>query len=466
MTVLRDQYNGSHDAQTDYRHEEDQQSFQRTLPCALDAEQSVLGGMLLSKQAVIECQDIVRAADYYKPAHAMIHNCILDLTAKGEPADPITVGAELTKNGLIGKAGGPSYLHGLVQTVPTAANAGFYADIVHEKAVLRRLIEAGTRIVQSGYSPNGADSDEVVAAAAAEIATVVEGSDQGDDFVPIGDAIESTLDAIENAKSATGLVGLPTGFTDLDCLTNGFKPGQMIIVAARPAMGKSTLALDFARAAAIKHGRPAAFLSLEMGREELTMRMLSAEARVALHHLQSGELSDDDWTRLARRMPDISAAPLYINDCATSLGEIQAKLRRLKARDPRLALVVIDYMQLVTLSGRRPEVREREVAEVSRSFKLLAKELQVPMVVLAQLNRESEKRQDKKPVASDLRESGSQEQDADIIILLHREDAYEKDSPRAGEADLILAKHRNGPTRTVTVAFQGHYGRFVDMAQT
>jgi len=460
MTVMPDQYTGSHDVH-DY---DDGQAYDRIPPQDLEAEQAALGGMLLSKHAIAECQDLVRAEDFYKPAHATIYRTILELAAKGEPADPITVAADLTKHGEIGRVGGASYLHTLPQAVPTAANAAYYAEIVHEKAVLRRLIEAGTRIIQSGYRPGGG-IDEVVSAAAAEIATVIEGTEQTDDFIPIGDTIEATLDAIESAKGATGLVGLPTGFTDLDALTNGFRPGQMIIVAARPAMGKSTLGLDFARAAAIQHDRPAAFISLEMKSTELTMRLLSAEARVAMHHLQSGELSDDDWTRLARRMPEVSAAPLYINDCATNLAEIQAKLRRLKARDPRLSLVVIDYMQLVTLAGRRPEVREREVAEVSRSFKLLANELQVPIVVLAQLNRGPEQRQDKRPVSSDLRESGSQEQDADIIILLHREDAYEKDSPRAGEADLIVAKHRNGPTATVTVAFQGHYSRFVTMSQ-
>lgn len=463
MSVMPEQYEGSHDVQ-DY---DAGRAFERVPPQDVEAEKSVLGGMLLSKQAIAECQDVIRVEDYYRPAHGIIHRVILELAAKGEPVDPITVAAELTKHGQMAKAcgaKGASYLHELVQTVPTAAHAAYYAEIVHSQAVLRRLVEAGTEIVQSGYTP-GADVDEVVSEAAAKIAAVVEGNEQQDDFIPIGDSLEATLDLIETSKDGTGMTGLPTGFTDLDCLTNGFKPGQMIIVAARPAMGKSTLALDFARAAAIKHNRPAAFISLEMASTELSMRLLSAEASVALHHLQGGDVSDDDWTRLARRMPDVSAAPLYINDCARNLGEIQAKLRRFKAKHPDLALVVIDYMQLVTLPGRRPEVREREVAEVSRSFKLLAKELQVPMVVLAQLNRGPEQRQDKRPVASDLRESGSQEQDADMIILLHREDAYEKDSPRAGEADLIVAKHRNGPTATITVAFQGHYSRFTNMAQ-
>lgn len=454
MSVMPDQYDGSHDA-----------AFRRLPPQDLEAEMSVLGGMLLTKQAIAECQDVIRAEDYYKPAHGTIHRTILELSAKGEPADPITVAAELTNCGDIDKVGGASYLHALVQTVPTAANAEYYAEIVRERAILRRLVEAGTEITQSGYVPN-AEIDEVVAAAAAKIAAVVEGNEQGDDFVVLGDSLENTLDAIDKAQNGSGLTGLSTGFTDFDGLTQGLQPGQVIIVAGRPGMGKSTLAMDFVRSCAIKQNKPAAFISLEMGIDELNMRLLSAEAAVALHRIRSGGMDDDDWTRLARRMPDISAAPLYVNQCATTLGEIQAKLRRLKSREPNLSLVVIDYIQLITMGGRRPDVREREVAEVSRSIKLLAKELQVPIVAVAQLNRGPEQRVDKKPVAADLRESGSQEQDADIIVLLHREDAYEKESPRAGEADLLVVKHRNGPTATITVAFQGHFSRFKDMAHT
>ncbi|WP_055493974.1 replicative DNA helicase [Streptomyces sp. TP-A0356] len=440
-------------------------SFERVPPQDLDAEQSVLGGMLLSKDAIADVVEVLKGHDFYRPAHETIYQAILDLYAKGEPADPITVAAELTKRGEITKVGGASYLHTLVQTVPTAANAEYYAQIVHERAVLRRLVEAGTRITQMGYAADG-DIDEIVNSAQAEIFAVTE-QRTAEDYLPLSDIMEGALDEIEAIGSRSGeMTGVPTGFTDLDQLTNGLHPGQMIIIAARPAMGKSTLALDFARAASIKHNLPSVIFSLEMGRNEIAMRLLSAEARVALHHMRSGTMTDEDWTRLARRMPDVSAAPLYIDDSPNlSMMEIRAKCRRLKQRND-LKLVVIDYLQLMQSGSKRSESRQQEVSEMSRNLKLLAKELELPVIALSQLNRGPEQRTDKKPMVSDLRESGSIEQDADMVILLHREDAYEKESPRAGEADIIVGKHRNGPTATITVAFQGHYSRFVDMAQT
>ena len=440
--------------------------FERVPPQDLDAEQSVLGGMLLSKDAIADVVEIIKGHDFYRPAHETVYQAILDLYAKGEPADPITVAAELVKRGEITKVGGAPYLHTLVQSVPTAANASYYAEIVHERAVLRRLVEAGTKITQMGYAADG-DVDDIVNSAQAEIYAVTE-QRTSEDYLPLGDIMEGALDEIEAIGSRSGeMTGVPTGFTDLDALTNGLHPGQMVVIAARPAMGKSTLALDFARACSIKSNMPSVIFSLEMGRNEIAMRLLSAEARVALHHMRSGTMTDDDWTRLARRMPDVSAAPLYIDDSPNlSMMEIRAKCRRLKQRND-LKLVVIDYLQLMQSgASKRAESRQQEVSDMSRNLKLLAKELQLPVIALSQLNRGPEQRTDKKPMVSDLRESGSIEQDADMVILLHREDAYEKESPRAGEADLIVAKHRNGPTATITVAFQGHYSRFVDMAQT
>ncbi|MCM1970907.1 MULTISPECIES: replicative DNA helicase [Streptomyces] len=441
-------------------------AFERVPPQDLDAEQSVLGGMLLSKDAIADVVEILKGHDFYKPAHEKIFQAILDVYAKGEPADPITIAAELTKRGEINKVGGAAYLHTLVQTVPTAANAEYYAEIVHERAVLRRLVEAGTRITQMGYAADD-DVDEIVNRAQAEIYAVTE-QRTSEDYLPLGDIMEGALDEIEAIGSRTGeMTGVPTGFSDLDSLTNGLHPGQMIVIAARPAMGKSTLALDFARAASIKHNLASVIFSLEMGRNEIAMRLLSAEARVALHHMRSGTMTDEDWTRLARRMPEVSAAPLYIDDSPNlSMMEIRAKCRRLKQRND-IKLVIIDYLQLMQSGGsKRSESRQQEVSDMSRNLKLLAKELEVPVIALSQLNRGPEQRTDKKPMVSDLRESGSIEQDADMVILLHREDAYEKESPRAGEADIIVGKHRNGPTATITVAFQGHYSRFVDMAQT
>jgi replicative DNA helicase len=775
-----------------------EQEFERTPPHDITAEQGVLGGMLLSQDAIAEVIEVLRTQDFYRPAHQIIFDTILDLYGRGDPADAVTVAGELTKRGEIGRVGGAPYLHTLISSVPTAANAGYYAKIVRERSVLRKLVETGTRIVQMGYTADGADADEVLDRAQAEVFAIAD-KRTSEDYVPLSEIMPGALDEIEAIGSRGGqMVGVPTGFADLDALTNGLHPGQMVVVAARPAMGKalkldtplptptgwttmgevkvgdlllgadgrptrvvaatevmhgrpcsevefsdgevivadaehqwltwtravrrhdaqarglgrnyaeavrpsivttgqiaatlrcstadrrpnhavdmhaaldlpaadlpippyalgvwlgdgepkgapitsadpeiavhlkasggeatkqgtsllrtigvlgdkhipisylrgseeqrrdllagildtdgtvtdsgavqlavtsgrlahdvrelvlslgyrcsiatkavagrrtdsstcylvnfttsddvfrlsrkqlahaerrhhnrqrtrwrhivdvrpvesrpvrcvqvdnddhlylaskgmvpthnSTLALDFARAASIKHGLASAFFSLEMGRNEITMRLLSAEARVALHAMRSGTMTDEDWTRLARRMSEVAEAPLFIDDSPNmSMMEIRAKCRRLKQQHD-LRLVIVDYLQLMS-SGKKVESRQVEVSEFSRSLKLLAKELGVPVIALSQLNRGPEQRTDKKPMVSDLRESGSIEQDADMVILLHREDAYEKESPRAGEADLIVAKHRNGPTATVTVAFQGHYSRFVDMAQ-
>ncbi|MCW2912373.1 MAG: replicative helicase [Actinomycetia bacterium] len=862
------------------RHE---QEFERTPPQDLAAEQCVLGGMLLSQDAIADVVETVTTQDFYRPAHQILYDAILDLYGRGEPADAVTIAAELTKRGEITRVGGAPYLHTLISAVPTAANANYYAKIVRERSILRRLVEVGTRIAQLGYATDGVDADELLDRAQAEVYAIAD-KRTGEDYVPLSEIMPNALDEIEAIGSRGGqMTGVPTGFTDLDSLTNGLHPGQMIIIAARPAIGKalaldtplptptgwttmgevavgddllgadgkatrvvaatevlhgrrcyevefsdgevvvadadhqwltwtraarrydaqmrgvgptyarepirpstvtteqmastlhcltadrrpnhavemsspldlpdadlpippyalgawlgdgasrsaritsadpelivhlegsgvvvvkhatdlnyrlsfperadklaartcvvcgkgftpqtvqvrtcgqscggkarfstpavpvprcsrcgaeivgiatgsglcklcwkshgtlqavlrtigvlgdkhipvsylrasqrqrrellagvldtdgtvmntgaiqlavtsrrlahdvrelvlslgyrcsmttkpvrgrspetstcymvnftttdqvfhlsrkqivhkersrhdpqrtrwryvvdvrpvesrpvrcvqvdnddhlylagrgmvpthnSTLALDFARAASIKHGLTSAFFSLEMGRNEITMRLLSAEARVALHAMRSGTMQDEDWTRLARRMSEVAEAPLFIDDSPNlSMMEIRAKFRRLKQQHD-LRIVIIDYLQLMS-SGKRVESRQVEVSEFSRSLKLLAKEIGVPVVALSQLNRGPEQRTDKRPMVSDLRESGSIEQDADMVILLHREDAYEKESPRAGEADLIVAKHRNGPTATVTVAFQGHYSRFVDMA--
>ncbi len=853
--------------------------YERTPPQDVVAEQSVLGGMLLSKDAIADVVEVLRGNDLYRPAHELIYEAVLDLYGRGEPADAVTVAAELTKRGEINRVGGAAYLHTLISMVPTAANAGYYAEIVRERAVLRRLVEAGTKIVQMGYAADGGDADDIVDRAQAEIYSVTE-KRTSEDYLPLSAIMEGALDEIEAIGSRSGqMVGVPTGFTDLDQLTNGLHPGQMIVVAARPAVGKalaldtplptpsgwttmgavqvgdwllaadgtptrvvaatevlqgrpcyevefsdgsvivadaghqwltdtrasrrstqaartgynryrnqrtfasvkttaelaatlrcntgdrrlnhsvsnarplelpdaslpvppyvlgawlgdghsagarlttadpeiithieadgvvavpqsspllyslqlpapepvgardcvvcgtslvpqtsqvrtcggrcggrarsvsapvppsacpdcggpscglrqcqrcrdssgalqarlrtlgvlgnkhipivylrasepqrrallaglldtdgtvnntavvqfsvtnqrlaedfaelvvslgyqcristkrvkgrtedsstaytvsfstaddvfrlerkrlvhkergartypraetrfvtdvrpvpsvpvrcveidhpdhlylagrlmipthnSTLGLDVARSAAIKHGLASVIFSLEMGRNEITMRLLSAEARVPLHHMRSGTMSDDDWTRLARKIGEVESAPLFIDDSPNmSMMEIRAKARRLKQRHD-LRLIVIDYLQLMQ-SGKRVESRQQEVSEFSRALKLLAKELEVPVIAISQLNRGPEQRTDKKPMMSDLRESGSIEQDADMVILLHREELYERESPRAGEADFIVAKHRNGPTATITVAFQGHYSRFVDMAQ-
>ncbi|NUS42598.1 MAG: replicative DNA helicase [Mycobacteriaceae bacterium] len=757
------------------------EDFGRQPPHDMVAEQSVLGGMLLSKDAIADVLERIRPGDFYRPAHQSVYDAVLDLYGRGEPADPVTVSALLDRRGDLKRIGGAAYLVTLTQTVPTAANAGYYAEIVAEKAILRRLVEAGTRIVQYGYAgADGQDVAEVVDRAQAEVYEVTERR-TAEDFVPLEELLQPTMDEIDSIASRGGIsLGVPTGFTELDEVTNGLHPGQMIIVAARPGVGKalhvdtplptpagwttmgevavgdelfdrhgrpttvvaatdvmegrpcyrvcfsdgshiladarhqwrvelrstrredrrvvvrtttelrnlmgphsarhvrpavvttaplelpeldlptppyalgawigarstgsrlasvepeilarieaevdaalpsepetpatpdtlhaqlttqlgavlripprylrasvaqrrallaglldvegtvapdgsiqfystdaalladvedviaglgyharrtgytltfvsddpvfglyrktllhkqrrarrsaekaglryivdiqsvasvpvrcvevdnpehlylagaamvpthnSTLGMDFMRSCSVKHGMASVIFSLEMSRTEIVMRLLSAEAKIKLGDMRSGRMSDDDWTRLARRMSEISEAPLFVDDSPNlTMMEIRAKARRLKQRHD-LRLVVVDYLQLMT-SGKKVESRQQEVSEFSRHLKLLAKELEVPVVAISQLNRGPEQRTDKRPMVSDLRESGSLEQDADMVILLHRPDAFERDDPRGGEADLILGKHRNGPTATITVAHQLHLSRFVDMAR-
>ncbi|MDX3025419.1 replicative DNA helicase [Streptomyces acidiscabies] len=451
----------SHD---DHHEDEGPGNFRSVPPQDIGAEQSTLGGQLLSRDAIADVLgSALKPEDYYRPAHETIQRAIIKLYGDGEPVDPITVASELTKSGDIARVGGAPYLHSLVQTVPTAANAEYYAEIVHEKAVRRRLVEAGSRIQTMAWSGEG-EVSEVSDAAQAEIHAATEIATAADPKRPGEGSLAATIDELQAIQNRDGkLTGVSTGFKDLDSLTQGLQPGQLIVVAARPAMGKSTLALDFARACSIRDGQPSVFFSLEMGVSEINMRMLSAEARVALHHMRGGNLTEDDWKAISRKTPAIEAAPLYLDDSADlNMLQIRSKCRRLQQKHG-LSLVVVDYLQLME-SGKRAENRVVEVGQISRGLKKLGKELGVPVVALSQLNRGSEQRTDKRPQVSDLRESGSIEQDADVVILLHREDAYEKESPRSGEADLIVAKHRNGPTATITVAFQGHYSRFVDMA--
>ena len=711
----------------------------RLPPQDVGAEQSVLGGMLLSKDAIADVGEAVRGHDFYRPAHELIFDAVIDLYSRGEPADAITVADELSKRGDLQRAGGQAYLHDLIQSVPTAANAGYYAQIVAERAVLRRLVEAGTKIVQMGYAQGGGDVEDIVNQAQAEVYTVAE-KRGGEDYAPLWDTLNETMTEIEVAAGRTDeMTGVPTGFTDLDELTHGLHPGQMVVIAARPAIGKalaldtplptptgwttmgevavgdqlidaegrattvvaatevmtdrpcyevefsdgsvivadaqhqwlttaavrtteqiaatlaerhevafaealdlagaaalegaytvgvaigrecsgqaevgpevemwvgadgdatallhqmgqvegglavlradrstrrsvlaglvdvagsvddagrvvvdgvggarqrdvtelvrglgfrvdevsghavvfstdadifrvehlairhkelrgpvgprvitdvrridsvpvrcvevdnpahlylagrsmipthnSTLGVDIARAAAIHHQMATAIFSLEMSRSEITMRVLAAEASIQLQHLRRGKMSDPDWRKLSRVVGRISDSPLYIDDSPNlALMEIRAKARRLKQQH-NLKLIVIDYLQLMT-SGKKVESRQQEVSEFSRALKLLAKELQVPVIAISQLNRGPEQRTDKRPAMSDLRESGSIEQDADLVILLHRD--RDPGSEREGEADVIVAKHRNGPTADIVLGFQGHYARFSNLAK-
>ncbi|MEI7655493.1 MAG: replicative DNA helicase [Actinomycetes bacterium] len=427
-------------------------------PQDLYAEASVLGAMMLSKDAIAEVIEDLRAADFYRPAHQVIYDAIAVLFAKDEPADAITVAAELQRTGELGRAGGAMYLHTLVQGVPTAANAEYYARIVIERGMLRRLVDAGNRIAAFGYAGDG-DPHDLVDRAQVEVYNVSQ-QRRGEDYKQLAELVPDTFTQIESLSQLNGRsTGILTGIAGLDDLTHGLQPGQMVVIAARPGMGKSTLALDFARSASLRQGKTCCLFSLEMSRNEIVMRLLSAEGSVRLNHVLGGTVGDDEWQRLATAMGVASAAPMFIDDSANlTMMEIRAKARRLKQRHG-LDMIIIDYLQLMS-SGKRVESRQVEVSEFSRQMKLLAKELHIPVVALSQLNRGPEQRADKKPMLSDLRESGSIEQDADLVILLHREDVYEKESTRPGEADLIIAKHRNGATGTVATTFHGHYSRF------
>ena len=437
-----------------------QPSEQRMLPSDMLAEQCTLGGMLLSQEAIADVFDAVRGPDFYAPKHEIIYSAILELFNRGEPTDVITVTDQLSKTGELVRAGGADYLHTLTSIVPTAANAAFYADIVQEKATLRRLIEVGTKIAQMGYTAQG-DITELVNQAQSDVYAVSKAG-AGEDYVPLFDSIDAAVALMENAQKRGGeMVGVPTGFQKLDEMTHGLHPGQLIILAARPAVGKSTLALDIARNAAIRHKKPVIFFSLEMGRAEIAMRLLSAESRIYLQAMRKGNLSDNDWSRIASVRGEINSAPLYIDDSPNmTLVEIRAKCRRL-AKRVGLEMIVIDYIQLMT-SGKKVESRQQEVSEFSRALKLLAKEIGVPVIAISQLNRNSERSENKKPELSHLRESGSLEQDADVVVLLHREDMAKREEERDGLAELIVAKQRNGPTGPVMVNFLGQFSKFED----
>lgn len=427
------------------------------------AEMSTLGGMLLSSDAIADVLELVKAEDFYFPKHEIIFNAINTVFSRQEPTDVIMITEQLTRDGNLNKIGGASYLHTLESSVPTAANATYYASIVADKAILRKLVQSGTRITQLGYAAEG-DPSELVNDAQVEIFAI--GRSAGaQDAVVLRDAIKIAVNEMEDqAKSAKEGLDIPTGFRELDDVTNGLQPGQLILIAARPGLGKSTLALDFARSAALRSHVPTVFFSLEMSATEISQRLMSAETSVPLSAIRkSKDLQSEGWKRINTLQPKLDDIPLYIDDSPNlTLSEIRAKCRRLKSQYG-IKLVIIDYLQLMT-SGKKVENRQQEVSEFSRSLKLLAKELGVPIVALSQLNRGPESSPDKKPQLSHLRESGSLEQDADIVLLLHRERFAEQGENR-NDAEIHIAKHRNGEMRVLQVLFEGHYSRFSDLAK-
>ena len=416
--------------------------FDRVPPHDDEAEMAVLGGMLLSKDAIGEVSQMIDVTDFYQPKHQTIYEAIIDLFSNSQNVDVVIVANQLMKDGNLDKVGGADYLHTLVAFVPTAANATYYAEIVHQRAILRNVIAAGTKIAQLGYSAEGSQAEDVVNLAQAEVYEMSTGRVK-QDYEAIGPVVHDALEQLDKLQNGDLKTGVPTGFRDIDDVTQGLQPGQMVVVAGRPAMGKSTLGIDFARAAALHHNMTSIVFSLEMSKVELAQRIISAETNIPLAAMRrADDITADRWNTLNNFWNKLQNAPLFIDDSPNmSLMEIRAKCRRLKQTND-LKLVVIDYLQLMS-SG---------------------KQVEVPVVALSQLNRGPEMRNDKKPQLSDLRESGSIEQDADVVLLVHRPDFYDKED-RPGEADIIMAKHRNGPTETFHLAFLGAYSKFKDMPQ-
>ncbi|HVL98010.1 MAG TPA: replicative DNA helicase [Egibacteraceae bacterium] len=437
--------------------------YDRVPPHNLDAETSILGAMLLSRDAIAEVSELVGPDDFYRGAHRTLYEAMRHLYDRGEPVDPVTLADELEHRGTLDDVGGAVGVSDLVARVPTAANALYYARIVAEQALRRRLIDAGTDITRLGYDA-AKDADEAVDAAEQTIYQVAQRG-HSSEFVPMKDLLMESFERIERLhESNSAITGLATGFTDFDEVTAGLQPQNLVVIAARPAMGKSTLVVNVATHVTVEQRKPAVLFSLEMSQRELIDRILAAEARVDSERLRTGRLTETDWPKLSQAMGRLAEAPLFIDDTpGINLMEIRAKSRRLKAKHG-LELIIVDYLQLMQ-SHRRAENRVQEVSELSRGLKILAKELDVPVIALSQLSRKPEDRTDRRPQLADLRESGSIEQDSDLVAFIYRDEVYHPETEAKGEAELILAKHRNGPLRTVRLSFLGHYSRFANMAR-
>lgn len=437
----------------------------RLPPQSLEAEVSVLGGVLLENEALNRVLEVLSPGDFYRESHRKIFSAILNLYERNEPADLITLSEGLKNRQELEEVGGIEYLNSLVNSVPTAANISYYAKIVKEKAILRKLINRATEIISQGYEDSG-NVDELLDLAERSIFEISEDRIRPS-FYPIKDIIKSSFKTIEKLFDKRQLItGVPTGFRKLDEMTSGFQPSELIIVAGRPSMGKTAFALNIAQHAAIKAGVTSAIFSLEMAKEQLALRMLCSEARINAHLLRGGFLSESDWPKLTRAAGSLSEAPIFIDDTpGLTVLEMRAKSRRLKG-EQNLGLVIVDYLQL--MRGRADmERREQEISDISRSLKALAKELNVPVVALSQLNRRVEDRGDKTPQLADLRESGAIEQDADVIIFLYRDEIYNKseDNPNKGKAQIIIGKQRNGPTGRLELTFLDKYTRFEELSR-
>ncbi len=438
------------------------QMMDRIPPHNNEAEQSVIGAIFLEPQALITAAEILMDEDFYRTAHQRIFTTMLSLSDKGQAIDVVTVTEELSAKKELEDVGGISYLTEIANSVPTAANIEHYARIVEEKALLRRLIRVATTIVEDGYTRED-EVEELLSEAEKKMMEVANRKNAGD-FRHIKDVLVDTYDNIEILHTRKGdITGVPTGFRDLDQITAGFQRNDLIIVAARPSVGKTAFALNVAQNVATKTDENVAIFSLEMGAEQLVMRMLCAEGNIDASVLRTGNLEAEDWRKLTMAMGSLSNAGIFIDDSpGIRINEIRSKCRRLQ-QEHGLGMIMIDYLQLIMGSGRSGENRQQEVSEISRSLKALARELKVPVIALSQLSRGVEQRQDKRPMMSDLRESGSIEQDADIVSFLYREDYYDKETENQNMIEIIIAKQRNGPTGTVTLAFAKEYNKFLNI---
>ncbi|HYI15206.1 MAG TPA: replicative DNA helicase [Thermomicrobiales bacterium] len=436
------------------------QAVDRLPPHNLDAEQSVLGSLLIDRDAVIRIASYVKSADFYRAAHGLIYEAILTLYNKREPTDLITLVDELRRTGRLEDAGGETYLTELIAAVPTAVHVEYYGRIVERTATLRRLISAGTEIVDIGYT-EAMDIEQALDGAEKAIFAVSQKRSTRD-FRSIGEILEEYFDRLDTLQQNKGtVVGVPTGFADLDKLTGGLQRSDLIIIAARPAVGKSSLGLGMAFNAAVSHGKTVGLFVLEMSAEQIVQRMLSMETGIDSHRLRMGYIDDSEWSSVTRAFGRLAEANIFIDDTASAnIMEVRSKSRRLHA-ERGLDLLIIDYLQLMTAT--RADNRVQEISQISRALKGLARELDIPVVALAQLSRAVETRQSHVPMLSDLRESGSIEQDADIVAFIYREDVYDQDTDRKGIADLIIAKHRNGPIGTVHLRFFDRTARFADL---
>jgi len=434
----------------------------RIPPQNIEAEQAVLGAIFLEPSSLTLASELLIPEDFYRTAHQKIFDAMLNLSDKGEPVDLVTVTSELADAKILDEIGGVSYLSDLASSVPTAANIEYYAKIIEEKSILRRLIRTATTIATDGYSRED-EVDALLGEAEKSIMEVANRKNAGA-FQNIKDVLVQTYDNIETLHNRVGdITGIPTGFTELDKMTAGFQRNDLIIVAARPSVGKTAFALNIAQNVATKTDENVAIFSLEMGADQLVMRMLCAEGNINAQNLRTGSLTPEDWSKLTMAMGSLSNSGIYIDDTpGIRVNEIRSKCRRLK-QESGLGMILIDYLQLIQGNGRSGENRQQEVSEISRSLKALARELKVPVIALSQLSRGVEQRQDKRPMMSDIRESGSIEQDADIVAFLYRDDYYDKESENKNIIEIIIAKQRNGPVGTVSLAFVKEYNKFVNL---